>query len=236
MTAFSSSKQLKLSFSLSLAILGGLSIATPVQAQLFSRAGGTMVYDNDRNITWVADANLFKTLAFASGNDTAYVQSVIAANAGTYTLSTNEFNTSFGRMTWNAAGAWVSTLSYGGFSDWRLPSLGVEVSGYNKTSSEMGHLFYTELGGTAFGQIPNTPYFSNEQNHIYWTNTPFSLDNRDAWFFNMNNGEQDHYSGTNLFHAWVVRDGDVAPVHVPGALGLFAMGLLSLFGMKRRAV
>jgi len=68
-----------------------------------------------------------------------------------------------GLMTWNEVLVWIKTLnkeSYGGYSDWRLPSTldgysenplwdyknGGNLAKYNVTVSELGHLFYECLG------------------------------------------------------------------------------------------
>src|SRR3972149_1606307 len=63
------------------------------QATLIDRGGG-LIYDSDQDLTWLQDANY----AMTSGYD------------------------SDGRMTWVAAMAWASGLSYGGYDDWRLPA------------------------------------------------------------------------------------------------------------------
>ena len=101
----------------------GLSASTGVQATLLARAGG-MVYDDVHNITWAADANLFKTQAASNPNlvneiivgnggvihdfpnifDSAgyeispIIGSIISPNAGTYNLSSADFNTGTGQM------------------------------------------------------------------------------------------------------------------------------------------
>ncbi len=56
-----------------------------------------------------------------------------------------------GSMTWNDAMTWVAGLTISGISGWRLPTSDT-CFGFNCTSSEMGHLFYTELVGTPGGQ------------------------------------------------------------------------------------
>ncbi len=100
---------------------------TAPQAALFSRGGGTMVYDDVLNITWLADANYAQT----SGHDAD------------------------GRMNWDAAVAWADGLSFGGKNDWRLPgSTGATIcSGFNCTDSEYSHMFYNNLGATAGNSI-----------------------------------------------------------------------------------
>lgn len=138
-----------------------LGIHTAGHAALLSRANGTMVYDTDRNITWVADGHLFKTLASSyTGGPVAYVQNIINVNNGVihdtsnpidgndgiYNLNTNNFDTSTGQMNWFGAQAWANTLVFGGFDDWRLPTTNPTINGYNISGSEFGHLYYTELG------------------------------------------------------------------------------------------
>jgi hypothetical protein len=104
-------------------------------ATLIDRGGG-LIYDTDLNITWLQDANYAKT----SASEYAYFGD--------------------GRMTWSGAVAWADNLVYGGYSDWRLPAVlpqnfragynGTTGQGYNITvGSEMGHLFYSELGNLA---------------------------------------------------------------------------------------
>lgn len=145
------------------------------EAALESRLGGIMVYDSVLDVTWVADVSLFRTLANASVDSAGYVQSVIDANGGVvistpnqydnntgvYNLSAADFNTVSGRMNWFGAKAWVNTLNYGGFDDWRLPTMidtgapgcnfsysGTTDCGYNihSTDSEAGHMYYANLG------------------------------------------------------------------------------------------
>ena len=141
---------------------------------------------------------------------------------------------------------WVSNLSYGGYSDWRLPTtLQPDVtcgnqsnglsSGVNCTGSEMGHLFYNELGGVAGLTIyttHNTNYnlFQNIQSiYPYWSGTqgyqqPWETEPSIAWFFGFGAGTQGLAGkGWNYF-AWAVRDGDVSAVPVPAAAWLFGSG------------
>lgn len=107
--------------------------APVAQATLVDRGGG-MLYDTVLDVTWLADANYART----SGYDAD------------------------GRMTVAAARHWVDNLDYGGFSDWRLPSIsrvlpqginsfsydGTTDVGYNITStrSELSYMYYVNLG------------------------------------------------------------------------------------------
>jgi len=63
-----------------------------------------------------------------------------------------------GLMNWTTANAWANNLVYGGFSDWRLPTLNpldasctgsvvvVVGVGYNCTGGELSRLFVADLG------------------------------------------------------------------------------------------
>jgi len=119
----------------SLLVVLGLHFGT-VHADLIDRGGG-LIYDTDFDITWLADACYARTC----GDDAD------------------------GLMNWSDASAWVDQLVYGGYDDWRLPTaLNPDGSGpdgwysdpFNKKGSEMGHLFYDELGGTANESIWNS--------------------------------------------------------------------------------
>lgn len=119
--------------SAALLALAAAATAPQVQAALVDRGGG-MLYDTVLDITWLADANFART----SGYDAD------------------------GRMTLAQARQWVDKLEFGGFSDWRLPSVsrvGTEGSNgfsydgstdiaYNITStrSELSYMYYVNLG------------------------------------------------------------------------------------------
>jgi hypothetical protein len=111
-------------------------------ASLFDRGGG-LLYDNVLNITWLADANYAKTSGYSAD----------------------------GLMNWVDANAWADGLSFGGYTDWRLPTVtpvngtsfnyggssvdlggwgydGSSDRGFNITSpnSELSFMYYVNLG------------------------------------------------------------------------------------------
>lgn len=164
-------------------------------------------------------------------------------------------------MTWDASVAWASSLTVGGFTDWRLfnadpadtncslnfnPGGGFsqQYLGYNCTNNELGHLFYHEFGLTqdqsvaslVGGTNANFNLFSNVQANPYWSGTEYAPNTTKAWFFNTFNGRQDSFRNKDAnFYAWAVRDGDVAAVPEPGAFAMFGLGLLGLAIRRRLA-
>ena len=186
------------------------SLSTGAQASLVARGGG-MVYDDVNNITWAADANLAQT----SGYDAD------------------------GKMTWTEAVAWADQLTLGGFTNWSLPTTVPAVTGFNQTGSQMGNLFYNQLGGVAESGFPTTHnanynLFTNVQSYVYWSGSEYAPFPSNAWRFGTGDGNQNTNVKLVQFYAWAVRPGDVAAVPVPGAFWLFGSAMVGLMGLKRR--
>lgn len=209
-----------------------LSFAASANAALYSRLNGQAVYDSDLNITWLADANLAATNTFG------------VAGIGTY---------SPGGMNWITAQTWIGAMNsanYLGFNDWRMPTTMIpdpscDLSNsysYNCTGSEMGHLFYIELGGTAGNSVltsgdPDLALFSNIQvaDLPYISGTIVEpTPSTGVWAFHFGNGDQFIDLNSSPDYVWVVRTGDVAAVPVPAALWLFGSGLIGILGFMRR--
>ena len=193
------------------ALLAGLGLTGLAQAALVDRGGG-LIYDTDLNVTWLADANYAKTSGYAdtlgSGSD--------------------------GKMTWNQAEAWVSRLVYHDplrnvdLKGWRLPAtpqpdptcsvqVGADSYGYNCTGSELGHLFYKELGGktaTPIAAAHNGSYslFTHVPGSLYWSGTAYAPDASRAWGFMFDSGSSIIGGKGNRMYVLPVRPGDVGIV------------------------
>lgn len=216
-----------------------VTLSGAAQAALVDRGGG-MIYDTTLNITWLSDMNY----AYASHY-------------------TGDGVDSGGAMTWDAATIWANNLVYGGFSDWRLPTLnpfdtscsknfipsggGIQYYGFNCTGGELSHLFVTDLGnapltlvgnqtGDTAEQIANLAMFHHVNAYFYWSGTDFSPDPTDAWIFSPLDGSQTNGVKAFYDYALAVRPGDVAAASVPEpqTLALVLMGLGAALVARRK--
>lgn len=159
---------------------------------------------------------------------------------------------------WEAQMNWASALDihFGEthYADWRLPTTvdgpwdygydGTTTAGFNITNSELGHLFYAELGNkslcttdgicddeqldwglTKTGDFQNLQPTGHWVPSGYWSGTEYSADTYRAWYFDTDTGFQDIFNKNGEFrieydqyiahHAIAVRDGDVTATVVP---------------------
>lgn len=189
------------------------------QATLYDRGNG-MIYDDVLDITWLRDANYAATQYAATGG--------LEGDAD-------------GLMNLNDAKTWVNNLSYGGYDDWRLASAslinpnpcvandGSCDAGFNNTTSEMGHMFYNNLGNLGFkdasGFFPQPGYGLSNTSFIdgnsgfnvsllnmqagaerYWMQESYFAS---GWTLTLSTGEQGLFNAALEAHSWVVRDGDI---------------------------
>lgn len=225
-----------------------LALSGAAQSALINRGGG-MIYDTTANITWLADMNY----AYTSG----YAASGVAPGS---MWDENAIWTD-GRMGWAAARNWADDLVYGGFSDWRLPTLnpsdttcsysfdaggglGLQYYGYNCTGGELSRLFVSGLGnkpgsvleqtGDTAEQIVNLALFSNVQSYSYWSGTRDTL-GLSTWVFGTFDGSQYVGGSLNVLYAVAVHPSDVAArLPEPQTLALALMAMGGAMAMRRK--
>jgi hypothetical protein len=219
------------------AVWMALGIVGSAQAALFDRGNG-LIYDDVFNITWMADMNYPTT----SGYSGPGVTSDIYGNA---------------LVDWYAATTWAEGLNYGGFSDWRLPTLvpddstctswyyrdprGPESFGLNCRGGELSHLFVEYLGNQPNMSVQSSSKTPEQEANFslfinfragYWSSTSDIIyPSVCAWNFTSYNGTQNGCGGKNYsgLMAVAVRDGDVP---APSSVALSLLGL-ALLGFAR---
>lgn len=180
-------------------------------------------YDTDIDITWLADLKYGAGSSYDDGS-----------------------STTDGYMSWAHANAWAASLSFTDginvYDNWRLP-ISDTCGGYNCSGSELGHWFYSELGGIAREPIwttadPDLAKFTNLEFFgvgYTWAASEFVI-STSAYVFTMFDGGQGSYNKLETFNAWAVSSGDVGIAAVPEpetwALLLAGLGLVG-FAARR---
>lgn len=187
-------------------VLGLLFVSTGTALAELQTRGEGMVYDTDRNITWVVDMGLVRAMTWADAN--AWAENLTYA----------------GYSDWRLPRANVPDASC--HSEYGYPSS--DSTGYHCTGGELGHLFYEELGGTRDHHItrsddPDVARFDFENlrpfglnGMLFWTgNRQFlTMTSQRAWSYSFHNGEQRVRPLNSQQHVLAVREGDVRATRV----------------------
>lgn len=188
-------------------------VAPSGEAALIPSLDGSLVYDTDLDVTWLADADHART-----SGATGFV------------------------LSWPDAMAWVDALEFAGHTEWRLPRTLIgdpgcaqaQSTGTGCSGSEMGHLFYVELGGVEGEKITThgnalVALFSNLDGVGHWSETEVP-GSPQAWLFRFGDGIQNvtGNTGTAGLRSWAVHPGNITGVPEPSA-GLFLVLALVTF-------
>lgn len=202
----------------------------------YNSSNYNLVWDNDSpfgSVVYLDYTNYYNTWA----NQVAWANSLNSSL--TYTLNAG-YSVNWGTNSWRLPTTVDGPLIYG-FN-------GTTNGGYNITTSEFGHLYYTELGnkgyGASDGSVPQAGWgltnkgdLTNLLSDWYWSGTKFSASPVYAWFFDSIYGYQNVFAdGHNMF-GLAVRSGqvsEVAPVPEPSTMLLLSAGIGGLLFARRR--
>jgi hypothetical protein len=190
--------------------------SVPVSPSLVPVDNGHILHDTALDIDWLADANLAKTNPFG-----------LHQGVNPHPKDPKFINVNLdGSMNYNTAVAWVTAMNaqdYLGHNDWRLPittdtkaNYYISGGGVGKAfrGSEMGELYYRELGGQAGSTILLThdsfaAFFHHFQPYVYWSGTHTTLHEKGHGYSTLSFGSG--FQGANFnndaLYVIPVRDG-----------------------------
>ncbi len=226
-------------------LIGFVGIAN---ATLWDRGVG-LIYDDVLNITWMQNAN--------------YANFTSQWNTAISWADEFEYSDSVRNVIWDDwrlpktlpinGTAYDDTLNFDGSTDvgFNITAPGSAYPG--NTASELAYMFYNNLGNRGNFDVngnfqlptknssfesggPNGPvvFFEGIQNYIWSANYYGPEEGSEAWYFVWAFGAQDHDSISKSYSAWLVRDGDVGLVPIPGALWLLGSGIIGLVSIRRK--
>lgn len=210
-----------------------------------------LIWDDNNNGNSVVWLDYTNNAAFTWTSMTKWATGLNADGVLSYTLN-NGYSVDWGANAWRLPATVDGNFTFG--------TTGTTGKGFNITTSELGHLFYTELGNKGQRNTDGTynPYgtygllndgdFQRLLSTPYWSGTEspgYPYYSYAAWEFNTGGGLQyiDYANKSNPKSAIVLRTGQVTyidpagegvtPTPIPGAVLLFGSGLLGLVGLRR---
>ncbi len=208
------------------------------------------MYDADLDVTWIADFNLFGSMAKANPSFIAEIVSRsptvksavggyssfgIGGSTGTYSVTEADFlvrDGSSSLMTWFGAQAWAAQLSYQGLGGWRVAGSFLWEDG--AFSNELYHLWTYDLGITGAdpgGRAGTIAMFTGQVNFGggYWLGSELDAIGQNGYVSSAAIYPNAIGASTalNRWNVMLVRDGDVdRQIPEPASLMLVLLGLL----------
>lgn len=189
-------------------VLFALGLSGVADAALLSRAGGLAYYDDQLDITWLADANIIGHATWDDAN--TWADGLTVGGVAGWRLP---------NMDVNGDGAVVDCET---------------ASAMDCLDNEYGfHLWHNAITADNPGPFGDVRY-----DDFYWSGTTSSTDTQLAWVMLMNPAALQFATDKGeSYYTWAVNAGDVyaSQVPIPAAAWLFASGLLGLLGVKAKA-
>lgn len=174
-----------------------------------------IILDTTLNIYWGGEGNFHARYKLTDERFAEIIAAVGSVDGHVLTAADFDYN---GTFTWWGAMAWADQFVYGGFNDWRLPNMDVNVDGIvvdcqivtevECRDNEYGYLYqYNGVSAASPG------VFSHVEGRN-WSLTESDTDR--AWFFGLYNTSEAYENAidrkSNTHFAFIVRDVTTAPL------------------------
>ena len=218
---------------------------TEIGTAHFEGSDYRLVHDDDLHLTWLDYSNL---IAEASQNtwqnQVNWADSLNNPGILTYTFNSG-VNLDWSSSQWRLPTAQNAPFAFGYEGDPDNDGNYSYSAGYNLANSELGHLFYEELGNQSYYQtsgasnsnwgLENTSLFNELKPGNYFTQTQFTGFSNLAWAFDLSTGEQNiEYKGSSLYGIAVRSDSGLSQVPLPGAVWLLGIGMIGINSFRSR--
>lgn len=246
-------------FSVSIVLLCCAGMAQPtlvtIGSATYNGSNYNLIWDNNNNgksVVWLDYRNPSYNASYVSATDNNWAKQMTWASGLGNEISSYNIDPKY-NITWNDNDPWRLPTTLDGPFDFNNNYDGTGYGGFNITYSELGHLFYTELGNKGYLRVDGTAVpvseqgiknsgdFHNFGDAAYWSSTKSSVYTDSAWLFGMDNGFEnigqfnpggnDNVSGIALRTAQVST---TSPVPEPATMLLFGISLAGLAGVRWR--